>query len=64
MLQWCHRRFANRRRIARERGQATTEYILIIAMLVIPIAVAFNKMREVLADLLDSLFLLVYGPGV
>ncbi len=49
---------------AGQRGQATTEYILIVAMLVIPIAVAFNKLRDVLADLLQALFVLVQGPGV
>ena len=47
-----------------ERGQATTEYVLLLALVVVPIAFVFNQMRSVLRDLLDTLVTLVVGPGV
>jgi Flp pilus assembly pilin Flp len=53
-----------RRFIGDERGQATTEYVLLVALVVLPVAIAFNKLQEVLRDLLDTLNGLVSGPGV
>ena len=46
------------------RGQATTEYVLLLALVVMPVALAFNQMRNVLRSLLDMLIKLVIGPGV
>lgn len=48
----------------RESGQATSEYVLLIALIVIPIAAVFREFREVFRDLLDTLNRLVIGPGV
>jgi len=50
--------------IGDERGQATTEYVLLLALVVLPIALAFNKLRDVIRDLLAALNSLVFGPGV
>lgn len=47
-----------------ERGQATTEYVLLVALVVLPVSLAFNKMRAVLRDLLATLNELVFGPGI
>lgn len=59
MKPMCIRRF-----IEDERGQATTEYVLLLALVVLPIAFAFNKLKDVMRDLLDTLNKLVIGPGV
>lgn len=48
----------------RAAGQATTEYILIIGLIVIPIAVAYNRLAEVLRGLVRSICMLLYGPGL
>ena len=47
-----------------ERGQAATEYILIIGLIVIPLAIAFNSIQDVLKDMLKDLARLFSGPGV
>jgi Flp pilus assembly pilin Flp len=59
------------RRIARlrafiidDRGQAATEYILVIGLIIIPLAVAFNSFQDVLKTMLKDLALLFSGPGV
>ena len=47
-----------------ERGQAATEYILIIGLIIIPLAIAFNSLQDVLKDILKDLAQLFSGPGV
>lgn len=47
-----------------ESAQATSEYVLLLALVVLPIAIAFNRLKAVLRDLLDSLNNLVAGPGL
>ena len=47
-----------------EWGQAATEYILIIGLIVIPLAIAFNSIQDVLKDMLKDLARLFSGPGV
>ena len=47
-----------------ERGQAATEYILILGVIVIPLAIAFNSMQDVLKNMLKDLARLFSGPGV
>jgi Flp pilus assembly pilin Flp len=47
-----------------ERGQATTEYVLLLALVVLPVAFAFNKLRDVMRDLLATFNSLVFGPGI
>jgi Flp pilus assembly pilin Flp len=47
-----------------EQGQAATEYILIIGLIVIPLAIAFNSIQDVLKDMLKDLARLFSGPGV
>ena len=47
-----------------ERGQAATEYILVIGLIVIPLAIAFNSVQDVLKDMLKDLARLLSGPGV
>jgi Flp pilus assembly pilin Flp len=49
---------------ARQRGQAATEYILIIGLIVLPLAMAFNGLQDVLKDLLKEIARLLSGPGV
>ena len=51
-------------RLRRERGQSTTEYVLILAMLVLPIATAFNQFRSVLRAVLSAFCSLLEGPGL
>jgi Flp pilus assembly pilin Flp len=50
--------------IADESGQAATEYILVIGIIIIPLAVAFNELQGVLKNLLKDLARLFSGPGV
>jgi Flp pilus assembly pilin Flp len=47
-----------------ERGQAATEYILIIGLFVVPLAIAFNSLQGVLKDMLKDIARLLSGPGV
>lgn len=47
-----------------ESGQVTSEYVLLIALIIIPIATVFNYFRGALRNLLDTLNRLVIGPGV
>jgi Flp pilus assembly pilin Flp len=47
-----------------ESGQSATEYILIIGVIVIPLAVAFNELADVLKETLNRIARLLYGPGV
>ena len=49
---------------ADEDGQAVTEYILVIGLIVAPIALAFNKFQNVVRNLLSSIMKLLYGPGI
>ncbi len=46
------------------RGQAVTEYILILGLIVAPIAVAFNELRSIIKDLLATIAGLLDGPGI
>lgn len=50
--------------VSDERGQAATEYILIIGLIVVPLAVAFNALQDVLKSMLMNLARLFSGPGV
>lgn len=47
-----------------EHGQALTEYILIVGLVVIPIAVAFNRLQNPLKTLLEKVANYFVGPGV
>ena len=47
-----------------ERGQAATEYILVIGLIIIPIAIIFNNLQNPLKSLLDRLAKGFRGPGV
>jgi Flp pilus assembly pilin Flp len=47
-----------------EAGQSATEYILIIGLVVIPLALAFNEIQIIVKDLSNRLARLLYGPGV
>ena len=47
-----------------ETGQATTEYVLLLAFIVVPLAFVFNKLQGVLKNMLVALNNLVIGPGV
>jgi Flp pilus assembly pilin Flp len=49
---------------ADERGQATTEYVLILALFIVPVALIFRQLSSVFRELLDSLNRLVMGPGI
>ena len=50
--------------IVDDQGQAATEYILLIGLIVLPLAIAYNKLRTGLKELFDSLGELLRGPGV
>jgi Flp pilus assembly pilin Flp len=54
------------RRLARirERGQAATEYILIIGLVVVPMAIAFNRIAGYVKDALLRIAKLFWGPGI
>ena len=47
-----------------DAGQSATEYILIIGLVVVPMAIAFNELQEALKDLSNKLARLLFGPGV
>jgi len=49
---------------ADDRGQATTEYVLILALFIVPVALIFRQLASVFRDLLDSLNRLMMGPGI
>ncbi len=60
--------FGSRKTVARylrdEQGQAITEYILIVGLIVLPIAIAFNTLRNPLRGYLDRIAKLFAGPGI
>jgi Flp pilus assembly pilin Flp len=45
-------------------GQSATEYILVIGLIIVPLAIAFNELADVLKALLIRIGNLMYGPGV
>jgi Flp pilus assembly pilin Flp len=47
-----------------ERGQAATEYVLIIGLIGLVIALTFNKIQESLKALLTRIVSLMNGPGI
>lgn len=50
--------------MADDEGQAVTEYILLVGLIVVPLAVAYNKLRNGLKGLFEALGKLMRGPGV
>jgi hypothetical protein len=48
----------------REVGQAMTEYILVIGLVVLPLAVGVNRFRNVIKTAARALGELLRGPGV
>jgi Flp pilus assembly pilin Flp len=47
-----------------DSGQATSEYVLLVALIIVPLARVFREFGDVLRDLLALLNGLVFGPGV
>ncbi|HVT45100.1 MAG TPA: hypothetical protein VMT00_11990 [Thermoanaerobaculia bacterium] len=47
-----------------QRGQAVTEYILIVGLIAIPIAIAFNNLQTVIKKLVTTVNVLLNGPGI
>jgi Flp pilus assembly pilin Flp len=47
-----------------ERGQAATEYVLIVGLVGLAIALAFNKIQESLKALLARIVSMMNGPGI
>lgn len=47
-----------------DRGQSATEYILIIGLIVVPLAIAFNELQDVLKATLNRIAKLFSAPGV
>lgn len=47
----------------RQSGQATTEYVLLLALIIVPLVAAFRQFGVVLRTLLGALNSLVFGPG-
>lgn len=54
--------FARRRSAG--RGQAITEYVLIIGLIVIPIALLVNELAGVAKDFLERYVSRFWGPGI
>jgi Flp pilus assembly pilin Flp len=52
------------RYLSDEAGQSATEYILIIGLVVVPMAIAFNELQEAIKGLSNKLARLLFGPGV
>lgn len=49
---------------ADQSGQSTSEYVLLVALIIVPLARVFREFGEVLKKLLVLLNSLVFGPGV
>jgi Flp pilus assembly pilin Flp len=49
---------------ADERGQAATEYILVVGLFVLFIAVSYNAIQGSLRNLVDRVVGLLSGPGI
>lgn len=47
-----------------DQGQAATEYVLIVGLIVLPLVLVFNKFTGVLKSVVDRIAKLLYGPGV
>ncbi len=47
-----------------EHGQALTEYILIVGLVVLPIVIAFNRLQNPIKTLLERVAKYFEGPGV
>lgn len=47
-----------------QSGQSTSEYVLLVALIIVPLARVFREFGEVLKELLVLLNSLVFGPGV
>jgi len=58
------REFKASPRPRRQIGQAMTEFVLIIAMVVLPIVVVFNRLQGAIKTALNNLAGLLSGPGV
>jgi Flp pilus assembly pilin Flp len=52
------------RYFADEKGQSATEYILIIGLVIVPMALAFNEMLGAVKALVNKMARLLFGPGV
>jgi Flp pilus assembly pilin Flp len=48
----------------RQRGQAMTEYILVIGLVIAPMVIAFNRFQDAIKNALSNLANLLSGPGV
>lgn len=53
-----------RAKALRQRGQAMTEYILVIGLVVIPMIIAFNRFQDAVKNALINFGKLLVGPGV
>jgi Flp pilus assembly pilin Flp len=51
-------------RVLRQRGQAMTEYILVIGLVIAPMVIAFNRFQDAVKNALINLAKLLSGPGV
>jgi Flp pilus assembly pilin Flp len=49
---------------ADERGQAATEYILVVGLFVLFVAVSYNAIQGSLRDLVNRVVGLLSGPGI
>jgi Flp pilus assembly pilin Flp len=47
-----------------QAGQAATEYILVVGLIVIPLAIGFNRLQSSIKQLLVRLATYLYGPGI
>jgi Flp pilus assembly pilin Flp len=47
-----------------ESGQAATEYILVIGLVVLPLVVAYMKLQDAFKSALNEIAKLMSGPGI
>lgn len=47
-----------------DRGQAATEYILILGLVVVPIVVAYDALQDAIKGFLVRIAALFRGPGI
>jgi Flp pilus assembly pilin Flp len=50
--------------VSDQRGQAATEYILVIGVVVIPLIVAYVKLQDAFKTALNEIAKLMSGPGI
>ena len=64
MASWSSKKRVFGRFIEDEAGQSTTEYILLLALVIVPVAAAIEKLKDPLINFADAINRLLDGPGL